>query len=1362
MNSSPKRTILRASLGKNVNLSNMPHLLEIQLDSYQKIFERDPINHRNLIDDVFYKHFPVTNVKQNCIVEYLGMHLDDPIYIESLYHMSSLNFTYAYKAYFEFKLTFYKKDKKDKKDKVVIETQTVTLYAGDIPKMTPEGSFIIGGQEKVVVLQLIRSPGLLFLKEKVSIKEKDVYPYARIIPERGSWLEISLEKNILYAKIDKKKKFPATVLFTALNYSEREILEIFYSTLNLKIVRSKEDQIKFILQVDKLRVGQTLPFNCLNIAAYTPLQQEDIDALSSQEIEMPLSALINSRLLEYKVRDKRSLAKNTNDAEKLFSNIHLNYQINQEFIQLLKVVLSVTSITVATSLHLLSQYEVAQTIEASKLANIDSQTKALILIAQIMRGTEMIVNIIGNHDKLFEFYLTSFFKDNKYSLSKIGRFKMNYKLGLTSDSDHLTQLDLIAIIKNILSIQVGEREYDVVDCLENKILKTVKDHILTIVNNSVYKIAKQASDTISKYNQQETPKQSEILHLRQFGISIMEFFQQSPICQFIDQDNPLSKLSHKRRITSLGPGGVNKTHTGTDIRDIDHSSYSRICPVETPEGLNIGLINSLSNHVSIDQHGLISAPFEIVKDGRCTGQVIQVSALDDKKYKIAPRTIPMDRDGNLLSDYIHCRFNRENEQHKKDKIDLIDVFPGQFLSASAALIPCIEHNDVKRALMGANIQKQAVPLLIPEYPLIGTGIENKVAKDAKAYIECQQDGIVVIINNDFVVLKNDDISKEALTCYRIYSSVRTKKNTRVHHRILVKIGERCQKGDIIADGSCSENAEIALGTNLKIAYISLEGYNFEDSIVLSESILQQQKLTSIHIHELVCNVYETQLGDEEVTRDIPGAPSEDLTKLDEKGIIYIGADVKPGDILVGKITPKAEEKSTPEDRLLRAIFGEKISEVSDSSLRVPHNLTGTVIDVNVVNTRDKSKEGYELELITSLAENEMIIYDYLNKYIALKPIFKINHREIDAEENYLIFNKFYENIEERGKAIEDLINKLKEEINVYRNTRLAYKKSLHKQVLDSSVIERIKITIASQIPIQQGDKISSRHGNKGTISSIFQIADMPYMEDGQSVDMIFTPLGIPSRMNIGQLFEINLGLISLHLGLQLKDLIEAEADIEEIKKLLVKIYNKILNSSYNFDALTNEDVMLIATQSSKGIPMISPSFDGISYEELEELMVLCGFEKTGNFQLYDGKTGRPLDNKSCVGILYCLKLDHLVENKIHSRSVGPYSLITQQPLSGRSHFGGQRVGEMECWAIEAYGASYILQEMLTVKSDDLEGRNKMYNNILHGKHDLPPQSNPESFNVLKQEIKALCINLEPIKILNEALREIKEEEKKDE
>lgn len=1291
------------------DLSYLPNLLEAQVKSYQKILERNSKG-ENFIDSIVKSYFPITSTRGFHEIKYLKSTVEEPIYLEEFYMNNLLSYTS--KIYLHFKLNSYGHDKDG--NHILLTVQKYKYFFAEVPIVTKQGSFLINGMDKIIVMALSRTPGVLFLQGK------DEEVTCKIIPERGSWVEITLHRGVLYARLDKKKKIPATVLLTALGYSTGELLDHFYSSIIVKIKRRGKPQ--FSLSPSSIKKGIKLPFDLVHegeviAKAFRPLAAEQVSVAKRVKagIEIPRYFILNSRLRSPIKIGENTLSANTKIIDDTLEAILLH---------------KVSKIDILVDAAISQDYILASTLEDAERQNINDQLSALVTIIQVTKGVDTVVNIMEWEDSLNHLksmYEDMLFSKSKYSLSPVGRFQINYKLGLNRTEDYITAEDFIAIFKRFVKVEAGELQIENQDSLENKRITLAKDHVIALANSSVCRLAQGVKEVVERIKSEDANlKCSEIFTIKNAGSTILQFFKHNPLAQFTEQENSLCSLSHKRRITYSRSSTSNANWRSISTRDVNPSSYGRICAIETPEGLNVGLTNSLARFATIDDYGFISAPYFKVVDGKLTDEHVYLNSIQEKEFRIAARNLQLDKENRILGSDIQCRYQEEVIQIPASEVDYVDISYNQMTAVCASLIPFIERNEGKRALMGSNIQKQSVPLMKKQYPLIGTGMESHIAKDSYACITSQHDGEVVQISEDAILIRRD--GSEEVDIYPVEAFKMYKKNVFSHDIIEVSIGEKVKVGDILINGASCLKGDLALGANVKIAYLSVDGFNFEDSILASERMLSEETMTSIHLQTLVCNLHETAFGNEEITVDIPYVPAASLQHLDEQGIVVIGTQVQHGDLLVGKITPKEEEKSTPEDRLLKAIFGERVLDVKNSSLKVPKGVSGTVINVEHIKRRGTPLAPY----MTFYEKN---IYSYLNETLLLGKLKEGCELE-DLDYNF--------NILEAAASKDDKFKHFLDKISMHVNFRKTVKDTVHSKRLDSNVVEQVRITLASKSVLQQGDKISSRHGNKGTISSLFLQSDMPYMENGDIVDMVFTPLGIPSRMNIGQLFEATFGLISQKLSSQLRDLIDNGCSTSELRDMIDKIYNVFLRSKLNVAEMSDDDLFVLAETVRNGIPIAQPGFDTMSYEELDRLMEICGFEKSRNFQLYDGRTGEALDHQSCVGVLYCFKLNHMIENKIHARSSGPYSLVTQQPLSGKSHMGGQRVGEMECWALEAYGASYTLQEMLTIKSDDIQGRSTMYRRICSGDHALPENLSSESYNLLKREINALCLNLEEI------------------
>lgn len=1291
---------LRANYGTHDELLEIPHLYEIQIKSYENFIKADiEKDERSTgLDNMLKSIFPMYSNKKNITLEYKGYSLGEPTYTPTECKMKGLSYT----APLKIKLHLAFKDINEISQQMSKPT-TQDIYLVDLPLMTQKGTFIINGTEKVIVAQLHKSAGLSFeiSKTRSNISTNKIIYVAKVIPQRGAWLDIEIDsKNCIHARIDKKKKFPVTLIFKAFNIDAASILKIFHRIQRINLDPSEYKNIQNKKKFKKL-------MGCV-IAQDIPDQNGKI--------------LINA---------------NTKITNELFKKVIIKNNITYFFI---------------TSVRNYKAY-ITNTLRLDKTT---TALEAITEIYNILRPGEPIIK-----DSAKQMFDNLFFTNEKYDLSIIGRMKINTRLNKTNDKDtFLKKEDIIEIIKKLIDIKEEKEHTDDIDHLGNRRVRSVGEVIENHIRVGFLRMEKSIKEKLA-LAEHETLVPKSIVNTKTIASSIREFFNSSQLSQFMDQTNPLAETTHKRRVSALGPGGLTRERAGFEVRDVHNTHYGRICPIETPEGPNIGLINSLALYAKTNKHGFLETPYIKVKNKRITTRIEYLSAVEESDYIIAQADAKINKDTKEIIDQnVSCRFKNEFIITTPEKVDYIDVSPKQIISVATSLIPFLEHDDANRALMGSNMQRQAVPILKAEKPLIGTGIERTIAKDSGATIIAKRNGTVIKVDNSHIMIRADILeiknNDTGIDTYNLVKYIRSNQNTCINQKPLVKINDKIKKGDIIADGSATDLGELALGQNLFVAFMSWNGYNFEDSIILSEKIIKENKLMSIHIEELVCIARELKLGPEEITADIPNVTDIALKNLDESGIIYLGADVTAGDILVGKITKKQESQLSPEEKLLEAIFGEKASTVKDSSLRVPTGMNGKVIDVQILNregiTKDKRTTDIESLILKTIkkdlkdefdiSKNDIItqLDDLIDNYKKIS-----NSTDITTTSIIKTDIKDYKNIIITDKDIKDkiYIKRLQlENLNKIYETKSNNVENKNKRGddLPPGVLKIVKITIAMKKQIQVGDKLSGRHGNKGVISAIIPEEDMPYLKNGETIDIILNPLGVPSRMNIGQVFETHLGWAAKELGKILFNLLTKEKNIDEIKDMLNKIYNMKKNN-INFNNFSDTEIKTLIYNLKDGIPIATPVFDGIKEEEIRRLLNIAKLPISGKTTLYDGKTGRPFDNPTTIGYQYIMKLNHLVDDKIHARSTGPYSLVSQQPLGGKAQFGGQRFGEMEVWALEAYGAAYTLQEMLTIKSDDINGRTQIYKNIIDNHHEIEIGI-PEAFNVLTKEILSLGINIE--------------------
>lgn len=1353
---------LRKSFGKIPVVLDIPHLLEVQTKSYEDFLQKDvPPEKREVVglERAFRTVFPIEDYNQRASLEYVSYRLDQPKYDATECRLKG--YTYVAPMYVTFRLVIWDVPTQGEGERTIRDVKEQEVYFGDIPLMTPNGSFIVNGTERVIVNQLHRSPGVFFDQQKGKDTGLGRVSYsARIVPQDGRWLDFEFDsKDLLHVRIDRKKRFLVTVLLKALGYQDREILDLFYQTETIYIENGSASKsvnpsllvfqraTKDIIHPETgeilIREGRKFsrPFlERLSRAgiARIPINFEDIvGRVAAQDI-------VNEATGEVIVGFNEEISDS-----KLEEIVRLGIK---EF-----KVYYIDNVAVTASLR--------NTLLADK---VKSPQDAIVEIYKKFRPTDPPTLSVAK-----DFFDSMFFNPDTYRLSVVGRIKINHKLelDLPDDLNTLTREDIVATVRYLLNLKGGRGSTDDIDHLGNRRVRTVGELIEDRFYHGLERLARSVKERMS-YQMIENLMPSEILIPKTVIAVVKEFFATGQLSQFMDQTNPLSEITHKRRLSALGPGGLTRERAGFEVRDVHSSHYGRICPIETPEGPNIGLISSLSTYAIVNPYGFIQTPYRVVKEGRVTEDIVYLNALEEEKYTIAQANAPLDEEGRFLNELVSARHRGEFLMVERERVELMDVSPAQLVSVSASLIPFLEHDDANRALMGSNMQRQAVPLLKAASPLVGTGLEHTVARDSGVSIVAKSDGLVEYVDASRIVVRRIEDGREGgVDIYNLIKFQRSNQNTCWNQTPIVRKGERVKAGQILADGPATKDGELGLGQNVMVAFMPWGGYNFEDAILISESLIKEDKFTSIHIEEFECVARETKLGREEITRDIPNVSEEALRNLDESGIIRIGAEVKPGDILVGKISPKGETQLSPEERLLRAIFGDKAGDVKDTSLKAGPGVYGTVIDVKMLisrmvdkDERAKSIEDYEVARLKQDRDDEIKILresavDSIRSLltgkvsagkvtVSRKTVLKkgdvITREVLEA----IPFEKLADVTVEDGEQVESEIKKIMEKTNdQIELIKMVYDQKIAKLAkpdeLPPGVLKVVKVYLAVKRKLQVGDKMAGRHGNKGVISKVLPVEDMPYLPDGTPVDMVLNPLGVPSRMNIGQILETHLGWAARELGAQIEEIIDKNFSVNAIREKLKDIYT-LPRQRALIDGLTNEEVMDIAVRLKDGIPMASPVFDGASEGEIKSMLRMSRLPEDGKIVLFDGRTGEPFDQKVTVGVMYMLKLHHLVEEKIHARAIGPYSLVTQQPLGGKAHFGGQRFGEMEVWALEAYGAAYTLQEFLTVKSDDVVGRTRIFDSIVKGEMNFEPGL-PESFKVLQKELQALALDVELIR-----------------
>jgi len=1345
---------IRKNFGKRPTILDVPYLLSIQVDSYAKFLQTDKtIEERDDrgLHAAFQSVFPIVSYSGNAALEYVSYRLGEPVFDVKECQMRGL--TYAAPIRVKVRLVIYDKEASGN-PKPVKDIREQEVYLGEMPLMTDHGTFVINGTERVIVSQLHRSPGVFFDHDKGKTHSSGKLLFsARIIPYRGSWLDFEFDpKDAVFARIDRRRKLPVTIILRALEMTNEEMLELFFDTNEFYL---SEKEIKMLLVPERLR-GDTATF----------------------EIKLGRKVIVEEgrRITAKHVRDmgKSTVKKLTVPAEYLEGKILAHDIIDTETGELLAAANAELTPELVEAL-IAGSIETIRTLYVNDLdrgpfisntLNIDPSTtrlEALVEIYRMMRPGEPPTKEAA--ENLFQ---NLFFNPDRYDLSDVGRMKFNRRVGrdTSEGSGVLGKDDILAVLQTLIDIRNGYGTVDDIDHLGNRRVRSVGEMAENAFRVGLVRVERAVKERLTQAETEGLMPQ-EMINAKPVAAAVKEFFGSSQLSQFMDQNNPLSEVTHKRRVSALGPGGLTRERAGFEVRDVHPTHYGRVCPIETPEGPNIGLINSLAVYARTNEYGFLETPYRKVTNGKATTDIQYLSAIEESQYVIAQGNSDLDKNGKFLEDLIAVRHNNESTLSGPGDVDFMDVSPRQIVSVAASLIPFLEHDDANRALMGSNMQRQAVPTLRAEAPLVGTGMERAVAIDSGVTVVAKRGGTVDSVDASRIVVRvNDDetsATEAGVDIYNLTKYTRSNQNTCINQRPLVKAGDSISGGDVLADGPSTDMGELALGQNLLVAFMPWNGYNFEDSILISERVVKEDRFTTIHIEELQCVARDTKLGPEDITSDIPNVGDAALAKLDESGIAFIGAEVNAGDILVGKVTPKGETQLTPEEKLLRAIFGEKASDVKDTSLRVPPGMDGTVIDVRVF-TRDGvekdlralSIEKSELESVRKDLDDtlrilEEDIYERVERMLTnkmaqggpnkLKSGSKITKAYLDdvpREQWFEIRLKNDDANEQLQKAFERL-NSQREEFD--RRFEEKKQKITAGDDLAPGVLKMTKVYLAVKRRIQPGDKMAGRHGNKGVISTIVPIEDMPYLEDGTPVDIVLNPLGVPSRMNVGQVLETHLGWAAKGLGKKIDRMLKAQESITKIRQFLETLYNKTGGRIEDIKSFTDEEVLELAGNLTSGVPTATPVFDGASEAEIKGLLELADLADTGQSRLSDGRTGEEFDRDITVGYMYMLKLNHLVDDKMHARSTGPYSLVTQQPLGGKAQFGGQRFGEMEVWALEAYGAAYTLQEMLTVKSDDVQGRTKMYKNIVDGEHEMDAGM-PESFNVLVKEIRSLGINIE--------------------
>jgi DNA-directed RNA polymerase subunit beta len=1348
------RKRVRKFFGKIQEVAEMPNLIEVQKASYdQFLLVQEPLGGRpdEGLQAVFRSVFPISDFSNTAQLEFVRYEFEPPKY--DVDECRQRGMTYAAPLKVTLRLIVFDIDE-ETGARSVKDIKEQDVYMGDIPLMTMNGTFVVNGTERVIVSQMHRSPGVFFDHDKGKTHSSGKLLFAaRIIPYRGSWLDIEFDaKDIVYARIDRRRKIPVTSLLYALGMDSEEILATFYKKVVYK--RTKE--------------GWRVPFDANRLKGYKAVN--DLVDADTGKVVVEAGRKIT-------VRQARQLAEKGLKALRMTDEELIGHYIGEDLVNVKTGEIYVEAGTEITEKTLKTLNEAGY--KEIPVLDIDH-----VNVGAYIRNTLAVDKNMTREDALFDIYRVMrpgepptldtaqtmfhslFFDPERYDLSAVGRVKMNMRLDLQADDTVrvLRKEDIVGVIRTLVDLRDGKGEIDDIDHLGNRRVRSVGELMENQYRIGLLRMERAIKERMSSVDI-DTVMPQDLINAKPAAAAVREFFGSSQLSQFMDQTNPLSEITHKRRLSALGPGGLTRERAGFEVRDVHPTHYGRICPIETPEGPNIGLINSLATYARVNKYGFVETPYRKVKDGRVTDEVVYLSAMEEGRYYVAQANQSVDNRGRFTEDLIVCRHAGDVQMVSPDKVDYMDVSPKQLVSVAAALIPFLENDDANRALMGSNRQRQAVPLVRAEAPFVGTGMEGVVARDSGAAIAARRTGVVDQVDATRIVIRATedlDPTRSGVDIYRLQKFQRSNQNTCINQRPLVKVGDQVAKGDIIADGPSTDLGELALGRNVLVAFMPWNGYNFEDSILLSERIVKDDVFTSIHIEEFEVMARDTKLGPEEITRDIPNVSEEALKNLDEAGIVYIGAEVHAGDILVGKITPKGESPMTPEEKLLRAIFGEKASDVRDTSLRVPPGVQGTVVEVRVFNRHGVDKderalaiEREEIERLAKDRDDEQAILDR-NVYGRLAEMLE-GRQGIAGPKGFKKDSKITRAVLDEYPRSQwwqfaSPNDKLMAEIEAIRKQYDESKRGLEQRFLDKveklqrgdelppGVMKMVKVFVAVKRKIQPGDKMAGRHGNKGVVSKIVPSEDMPFLADGTPVDIVLNPLGVPSRMNVGQILETHLGWACAGLGQRIGQAVDAyyaRNDVKPLKETLKKVYGE----EETIKSLGEDELIELGGNLRHGVPIATPVFDGAKESDIEKMLDLAGLDHSGQVSLYDGRTGEEFDRKVTVGYIYMLKLHHLVDDKIHARSIGPYSLVTQQPLGGKAQFGGQRFGEMEVWALEAYGAAYTLQEMLTVKSDDVAGRTKVYEAIVRG-DDTFEAGIPESFNVLVKEMRSLGLNVD--------------------
>jgi DNA-directed RNA polymerase subunit beta len=1370
--SSTEKKRIRKSFAKRASVLNVPFLLATQLESFAAFLQAamPPEKRKNEgLQAAFTSIFPISSHSGNARLEFVSYSLGEPPF--DVKECQQRGLTYASPLRAKVRLTIMDKEAAKPTIKEVKEQE---VYMGEIPLMTNTGSFVVNGTERVIVSQLHRSPGVFFEHDRGKTHSSGKLLFsARIIPYRGSWLDFEYDpKDYLYFRVDRRRKMPVTILLKAIGMSPEQLLAAFYDFDSFVLSKSG---IQFELVPERLR-GEVARFDFVDKAGKTIVQKDkritvkhirDMETAGMKRLAVPDDFVIG-RTLAHNVVNK--------DTGEILANA------NDEVTETLLAKFREAGVEAIRTIYTNDLDQGGYISQTLRIDETTDQNAARVAIYRMMRPGEP-----PTQDAVETLFNGLFYSEERYDLSAVGRMKFNRRAYPEKIDEKtpgwlrrfyqrtgphgaegvgtLSNDDILAVVGILVELRNGRGEIDDIDHLGNRRVRSVGELAENQFRAGLVRVERAVKERLSQA-ESDNLMPHDLINAKPISAAIKEFFGSSQLSQFMDQTNPLSEITHKRRVSALGPGGLTRERAGFEVRDVHPTHYGRVCPIETPEGPNIGLINSLALYARTNRYGFLETPYRKVVNGKVTNEIDFLSAIEEGNFIVAQANAQIDKSGKLVDGLVSCRFKNEFTLATADRVQYMDVAPSQIVSVAASLIPFLEHDDANRALMGSNMQRQAVPCLRPEKPLVGTGIERTVAVDSGTAVQALRGGVVDYVDASRIVVRvNDDETAPGdvgVDIYNLVKYTRSNQNTNINQTPLVKPGERISRGDVVADGASTDMGELALGQNMLVAFMPWNGFNFEDSILISERVVADERYTSIHIEELTVVARDTKLGPEEITRDISNLSEGQLARLDESGIVYIGAEVEAGDVLVGKVTPKGETQLTPEEKLLRAIFGEKASDVKDTSLRVPSGISGTVIDVQVFTREgierdkraqeiiDEELKRYKKDLADQMRIVESDAFERIERLLIGKTAnkgpkklargTKITKAYLDSVERHDWFEVNLAN-DDAAQQLESLKESLAQTRVRFDAAFEAKKKKLTQgDELPPGVQKMVKVYVAVKRRLQPGDKMAGRHGNKGVISKIVPVEDMPSMADGTPVDIVLNPLGVPSRMNVGQILETHLGWAAKGLGVKIGEMLKANAKAAEVRKFLNRIYGHG-GKPEDLSGLSEEEVITLAHNLRQGVPFATPVFDGASESEIKEMLDAAGLPRGGQVTLYDGRTGDPFDRQVTVGFMHMLKLHHLVDDKMHARSTGPYSLVTQQPLGGKAQFGGQRFGEMEVWALEAYGASYTLQEMLTVKSDDINGRTKVYENIVKGDHKIDAGM-PESFNVLVKEIRSLGIDID--------------------